>query len=157
MPVINMKRLKCILVIAIYSLLVACQSTSGVGQSFKESLHKQMVHSYCYKYMYGHDGAATIDYYKAYSWCAKSIITGDSSAMTLMAEMYFFGLGRDIDYTKSFYWYEQATKLKHSHAQFMLAHSYRHGFGVEKSMITAQDWEEMAFLNGHQKPISALR
>ncbi len=154
---IYMKRLKCILAIFVCSLLVACQSTSGVGESFKKNLHQQIMHSYCFKYMYGHDGAATVDYNKAYSWCAKSIITGNSSAMTLMAEMYFFGLGRGKDYTKSFYWYEQAAKLKHSHAQFMLAHSYRHGFGVEISIITAEDWEERAFSNGHQKRISTYK
>ena len=150
---INMKRLKYILAIFVCSLLVACQSTSGVGESFKKNLHQQIMHSYCFKYMYGHDGAASVDYNKAYSWCAKSIITGNSSAMTLMAEMYFFGLGRDKDYTKSFYWYEQAAKLNHSHAQFMLAHSYANGFGTEKSTVKAKDWEERALLNGHKNPV----
>lgn len=154
---INIKRFKCFLAICVCSLLVACQSTSGVGESFKKNLHQQIMHSYCFKYMYGHDGAASVDYSKAYSWCAKSIITGNSSAMTLMAEMYFFGLGRGKDYTKSFYWYDQAAKLNHSHAQFMLAHSYTHGFGTEKSMVKAKEWEEMALLNGHQKPINGIK
>jgi len=153
MSVINMRRIKCIFVIAAYTLLIGCQSTSGVGESFKKNMHQQIIHSYCFKYMYGNDGATTVDYAKAYSWCAKSIISGNSSAMTLMAEMHFFGLGRDKDYEKSFYWYEQAAKLKHSHAQFMLAHSYRNGLGTEKSMIDAKDWEERALLNGHGNPM----
>lgn len=149
---ITSKPFATIVILSAFLALPACQSSTGVGESFRKNMHEKIMHSYCFKYMYGQDGAATIDYDKAHSWCAKSIISGNASAMTLMAEMYFFGLGRHIDYDKSFYWYQQAANLEHSHAQFMVAHSYRYGYGVEPSIELAMEWEEKSMYNGHQKP-----
>lgn len=144
--------MKKIFLFSLLCFVVGCETTTNQGQV---SLRDQMTHSYCYQYMYG-DYGSEIDYQKALTWCGKSVITGNPSAMALLGEIYFFGLGRKVDYKKSYYWYEKAANKNHAHAQFMLAHHLSRGLGVAPSKTQALQWQKRAARNPDIKAKVAL-
>jgi len=143
-----MNIVKASIIITSFLGLLGCESTTGESVGFDDTLNKKMTHSYCYQYMYG-GYSSSIDYDKASFWCGKAIMDANPKAMSLMAEIYFLGLGQTVDHNKAFYWYEQAAELGHSHAQFMLAHMYHNGLGVMQSTELATQWNDKARFNNH--------
>jgi TPR repeat protein len=131
-------------------LLASCAtySDNSNGIESKQVLYKKMTQKYCFQYMYGSYNTP-INYKKSYVWCGKSIIGGNTSAMVILAEIYFLGLGREKDIDKSFQWYSEAAKLGHVHAQYMLAHFYKNGYGTEKSPELSEKWQALAAENNH--------
>ncbi|NVJ60536.1 MAG: sel1 repeat family protein [Gammaproteobacteria bacterium] len=114
------------------------------------------MHALCYRYLYGEDGAQK-NYETAFKWCEKSALTGQSSSLTLLAEMYYLGQYVKRDYDKAFTYYKKAAGKDHNHAQFMLFVMYNSGQSVEKDIKKAEYWIKRAARNGNPQAQKILR
>ncbi len=73
----------------------------------------------CYAYRYG-DKLRRINFVQAFDWCQRSAHFGNANSQTLLAELYYMGLGGDYDISQAEIWFLKAAKQGHAHAQFML-------------------------------------
>ncbi len=85
----------------------------------------------CYAYRYG-DKLRRINFNQAFDWCYRSARWGDPNSQSLLAELYYLGLGGKQDMAHAEQWFTKAARQGHAHAQFML---YRLYF---KSSLAAQ-------------------
>jgi len=77
----------------------------------------------CYSYRYG-DKLRRINFVEAFDWCHRAANYGDSNSQTLLAELYYLGLGGQQDIKQAEQWFLKAAKQGHAHSQFMLYKIY---------------------------------
>ncbi len=77
----------------------------------------------CYAYRYG-DKIRKINFPKAFDWCHRSANLGNADSQTLLAEIYYLGLGGEVDADYATSWFEKAAKQGHAHTQYMLHRIY---------------------------------
>jgi len=77
----------------------------------------------CYAYRYG-DKLRRINVIQALDWCQRSASLGNSNSQTLLAELYYMGLGGEYDVAKAEQWFLKSAKQGHAHGQFMLYKIY---------------------------------
>jgi len=77
----------------------------------------------CYSYRYG-DKLRRINFVEAFDWCHRSADAGDPNSQTLLAELYYLGLGGKQDILLAEKWFLKAAKQGHPHSQFMLYKIY---------------------------------
>jgi uncharacterized protein len=65
--------------------------------------------------------------------------SGDLSAMSLLAQIYYFGQGTLVDYSKAFEWCRKAAKADSAYPHYLLACMYENGEGVRKSLKQAKN------------------
>ncbi|WP_207063435.1 tetratricopeptide repeat protein [Motiliproteus sp. SC1-56] len=107
----------------------------------------------CYDYRYGGDGLLT-DYRQSLKHCRQAAEQGSANAQTLLAELYFLGLGSAQDLAGALHWYTQAALQGHAHAQLMLHEMYRLGLGTVRNPQAARYWLHKAAVNGHPQALA---
>tara|TARA_R110001599_G_scaffold353465_1_gene593141 strand:+ start:58410 stop:59165 length:756 start_codon:yes stop_codon:yes gene_type:complete len=120
-----------------------------------DSTYLDEVHERCYGYIYGREGYR-LDYNEALRWCRESAESGSSSGQTLLAEIYYNGLGVDQDYRKALYWYTSASYQFHPHATYSLFLMFANGQGVERDNGMAFMYLERAVEHGSEKAEKVL-
>jgi len=96
----------------------------------------------CYSYRYG-DKLRRINFVEAFDWCHRAAKYGDSNSQTLLAELYFLGLGGEQDINQAEQWFLTAAKQGHAHSQFMLYKIYSVRAGVRNKQ-KANYWIKQA-------------
>jgi len=96
----------------------------------------------CYSYRYG-DKLRRINFVEAFDWCHRAARYGDSNSQTLLAELYFLGLGGEKDINQAEQWFLKAAKQGHAHSQFMLYTLYKLSSKIEKQQ-QANYWLKQA-------------
>ncbi len=77
----------------------------------------------CYAYRYG-DKLRRINFNQAFDWCHRSARWGDANSQSLLAELFYLGLGGKKDVAHAEQWFKKAAKQGHAHAQYMLYRLY---------------------------------
>lgn len=77
----------------------------------------------CYAYRYG-DQLRRINFVQAFDWCHRSARLGDANSQTLLAELYYLGLGGKPDAGQAEKWFLKAARQGHAHGQLMLYKIY---------------------------------
>ena len=141
-------------------LLIGCvskpMSSSIIDMSFEEVSklavegNLEAAHALCYRYSYGYDGAPK-NHEKAYEWCNRSSTSGNSSSITLLAELFFLGNGTTQSFEKAVQLYTLAAKFGHSHAQLMLYVMHSEGKGTVKNHKIAKYWLSKSAKNGNKQ------
>jgi len=85
----------------------------------------------CYSYRYG-DKLRRINFVEAFDWCHRAANYGNSNSQTLLAELYYLGLGDEQDLDQAEQWFLKAAKQGHAHSQFMLYKIYHLSNTLEK-------------------------
>jgi len=107
----------------------------------------------CYSYRYG-DKLRRINFVEAFDWCYRAANYGDSNSQTLLAELYFLGLGGEQDIAQAEKWFLNAAKQGHAHGQFMLYEIYSSSINV-KQQEQARYWLRQAKQSGYSLAMEA--
>lgn len=155
-----MKRLISVAIVAIW--FAGCTAAPPLS-SETNTLIKQAevgnvnaIHKLCYGYLRGKDAPKNYD--EAFKWCTKGAGKNVSSSQTLLAEIYYLGLGIIKDHKKALYWYQMAANNNHAHAQYVLALMY-----LEEQSINSQKpveaimWLKRSAAKGHKKAQQKLK
>ncbi len=102
----------------------------------------------CYAYRYG-DKIRRINFSQAFDWCFRSARWGDANSQTLLAELYYLGLGGGQDKQLARQWYEKAARQGHAHAQYMLYRMSRASADASQRK-QAQFWLKQALFSGYK-------
>jgi TPR repeat protein len=102
----------------------------------------------CYAYRYG-DKIRRINFSHAFDWCFRSARWGNANSQTLLAELYYLGLGGKQDKQQAQQWYEKAARQGHAHAQYMLYRLYRHSHDWAQQQ-QAGYWLKQATYSGYK-------
>lgn len=114
-----------------------------------------VAHHACYSYSYGENGFE-INYQKAYEWCSIAANLGNSSAQTLLAELYFYGNGVEQDLYKASAYYELAAFKSHPHAQlmyFLVNNVYLAGESSQEAKEKGINFLRVSAESGYKKAI----
>jgi len=85
----------------------------------------------CYSYRYG-DKLRRMNFVEAFDWCHRAANYGGANSQTLLAELYYLGLGGKQDIKQAEQWFLKAAKQGHAHSQFMLYTLYKLSSEIEK-------------------------
>ncbi|WP_198244189.1 tetratricopeptide repeat protein [methane-oxidizing endosymbiont of Gigantopelta aegis] len=102
----------------------------------------------CYAYRYG-DKIRRINFSQAFDWCYRSARWGDANSQTLLAELYYLGLGGKQNIALASHWYEKAARQGHAHAQYMLYRINRANADFNQRQ-QAEYWLKQAVYSGYK-------
>ena len=90
---------------------------------------------------YLNDGLASVENWKAlYPYVEKEAFSGNSSALKLLGDIYFYGFGVEGDMKKGLYYYRLAAALQNDEAMMKLAECYEDGIAVPFDSDEAMAW-----------------
>jgi len=151
-----MRKINNYLLIFVFASVSGCAAPGKVRPVSQDySAKKQLIHNYCYQYVYG-DYGTQIDYRRAQQWCRRGADEGVASSQALLAELHFFGQGVPQDFFRALHWYRQAAQQDHVHAQFMLYHMLSKGLGTLPDESQARQWLEQSAASGHLRAKALL-
>jgi TPR repeat protein len=150
-----LNRITTLIFISVWLTGCASQSSQPTIPAKTLSAEQQVSHSYCYKFLYG-DYATQPDYSRAMHWCQQGALSGQAQTQTLLAEIYFLGLGVETNHHYAFKWYHSAAEQGHAHAQFMLYHFYDKGLSLSADHSKAMKWLNKAAKQGHAQANNVL-
>ena len=102
----------------------------------------------CYAYRYG-DKIRRINFNQAFDWCHRSARWGDANSQTLLAELYYLGLGGKKDWQRAYEWYQKAARQGHAHAQYMLYRMDKNSQDFARRQ-QAEYWLKQAVYSGYK-------
>ncbi len=102
----------------------------------------------CYAYRYG-EKLRRINFAQAFDWCHRSAHLGNANSQSLLAELYYLGLGGNKDEAYAEQWFKKAANQGHAHAQFMLYRLYKNSSLVAKREQAAY-WLKQARESGYK-------
>lgn len=122
----------------------------------EQNLSTDEIHHRCYGYIYGEEGLP-LDYAQANKWCKRAAeIPGNTSGITLLAELNLHGQGTPVNYEEAARLYRMAAEQGHPHAQLEMAALYFLGHGVEKNQEEGMRWLRMSADQGYERAIDLL-
>lgn len=103
-------------------IVIAMSSVNGCAHFGLDS-EADVAAENCYAYRYG-DKLRRINFNQAFDWCHRSARWGDANSQSLLAELFYLGLGGPQDRVHAEHWFKKAAKQGHAHAQYMLYRLY---------------------------------
>jgi len=90
---------------------------------------------------YLNDGLASVENWKAlYPYVEKEAFRGNSSALKLLGDIYFYGFGVSGDLKKGMHYYRLAASLQNEEAMMKIAECYEDGIAVPLDTDEAMAW-----------------
>ena len=145
----------------VVSILAACSPTAAMDEQpfpvavvFAYFGNVHAIHSLCYRYSYGVDGAPK-NYEDALYWCETGASQGHPASLTLLAELYYLGNGvkKNLETARAIY--EQAASTGFPHAQTVLAQMYWNGEGGPVDHNKAKHYFGLAAEHGYAPAVKA--
>lgn len=115
------------------SIPIKEHETDGPSHSLNDTAE---AHLRCEGYRYGERGYPE-DHEQAFRWCTESAELGDPGGQSILASLYYFGLGAEQNYRDALYWYTLAANRRKPYAALTLSYMYFYGQGTDVDVETA--------------------
>lgn len=140
------------LMLSFLSSLFAYQSAFALSSSYKESVIRELGHTYQQRginFSRAQMAFENQDYVYSAKLLSALAEQGHTQAQYLLATQYDTGLGVKKNTEASFHWYKQAAGAGVGMAQHNLAVAYAQGSGTQQDLLKAITWWKRAAIKGH--------
>jgi uncharacterized protein len=94
---------------------------------------------------------------EATKYYIKGVAQNDNECKTLLAYMYYKGLGIQQDYEKSFLLYKESAEMGNESSMYFLGICYKNGYGTAANKVLANEWLQKAASKNNRLAAAELK